>query len=139
MHQSTGKIIYDPKRGQMKRKVDWWCVVNADREITRYYRWWVQNRYHIKLHEPAWNAHVSVLRGEKPRQHLMHLWKKYHGETIKFNYSHVIRRSGDTTGNDRPDCFWFVEVESPELTNIRKELELPYNWKLHLTIGRSYA
>lgn len=138
MFTSTGKIIYNPHRGRMKTRTDWWCVVDIDKEITRYYRWWIKNRYWIDLCQPSWNAHISVIRGEKPKPHLMHLWKKYDGQVVEFQYSHNVRQSGDTTGFDRPDHYWFVEIECPQLVEIRKELELPFNWKLHITIGRTW-
>lgn len=135
--KATGIIKYDPPRGKMKRKTDWWCVLNTDNEICRYYRWWVQNRYWIKLNQPSWGAHVSIVRGEKPEPHLMHLWKKYNGHKVEFEYSHNVRQSGDTTGWDRPDNYWFVDVRSDFLLNIREELNRPTHWNLHLTVGRT--
>jgi len=51
----------------MKSNVKWWCIVAVDREISRYYRGWIQKTYHIKgLVKPAWDAHISVVRGEIP-------------------------------------------------------------------------
>lgn len=138
MLKSTGKIVYDPKRGSMKSRTDWWCVVDVDREITRHLRWWVKKEYWVDLCQPSWDAHISIIRGEKPRPNLMHLWKKYQGERVEFEYDLNIRRSGDTTGGDRPNHFWFVNIKCPKLIEIRKELKLPYNWNLHLTIGRQY-
>jgi len=138
-HTSTGKIVYDPKRSpKIKKGEKWWCVVTVDREITRYYRWWIEKELHVKgLCQPSWNAHISVLRGEKPRHDLMHLWKKYDGEIVTFRYKHFPRQSGDTT-HDRPDFYWFVEVDCPKLISIREELERPSDWKLHITVGRTW-
>lgn len=135
--KAKGIIKYDPYRGKMKSKTDWWAVANTDAEITRYYRWWVYNRYWLKLDPPSWGAHVSIIRGEKPEPHLMHLWKKYDGHEIEYEYNHNVRQSGDTTGGDRPDCFWFVDVKCPFLKQIRDELNRPSNWNFHLTIGRT--
>ena len=157
-YKSSGVLRYDPNRFDMKTKTKWWAVLEVDREITRYYRSWInrellnplgidhtgmsktmKQRYPIKkLEAPSWDAHVSVIRGEKPRNDLMHLWKKYDGIRFDFCYKHEPRYSGDTTGNDRPDNFWFVEVYAPKLMNIRSELKRPTNWKLHLTVGRTY-
>lgn len=136
--KSTGIIQYDPPRGRMKKKTSWWCVINVDREITRYYRWWVYNRYLIELAQPSWDAHISIIRGEQPKPHLKKLWKKYDGQQVEFTYNHNPRQSGDTTGFDRPDCFWFVNVQCALGTQIRKEFELPHNWSLHLTFGRTW-
>ena len=122
-HTGSGRIIYDPKRPGLKKKVDWWCILTVDKEITRYYRWWIQRELHI---------------GERPRNDLMHLWKKYNGQKIEFKYRHNPRVSGDTTGNDRPDHYWFIDVDCPLLLDIRKELQRPSDWNLHLTVGRTW-
>lgn len=138
-HKSTGVIQYDPPRYGMKRKTTWWAVVNVDKEITRYYRWWVKNRYWVDLCQPSWDAHISILRGEEPDPQLQHLWKKYDGRKVEFEYSHNVRQSGDTTGFNRPDNYWFVDVKCQFLLDIRKELNRPTHWKLHLTTGRTWT
>ena len=103
-HTGTGTIVYDPYRGNLKKKPHWWCVVELDREITRLFRWWIVKELHVKeLKQPSWDAHISVIRGEKPTPELMHLWKKYDGEEVEFKYKQHPRQSGDTTGGDRPD------------------------------------
>ena len=122
----------------MKRRTQWWCVIDVDREITRYFRWWVERRYGTILYKPSWDAHISVIRGEKPKPHLMHLWKKYNGQVVEFEYSNVVRQSSDTTGSNQTNSYWFIDIHCPKLTEIRKELEIPYNWKLHITIGRTW-
>lgn len=143
-HKGKGIIIYDPPRPRLKRKVDWWCIVDIDREITRYYRYWANQNptwfgeTRLDLCNPSWDSHISVIRGEIPRDDLMHLWRKYHGMEIEFRYSHEIRRSGDTTANDRPDNYFFVDVECPFLSRIREEFDKPANWKYHITIGRTW-
>lgn len=135
-HHSTGKLIYDPHRPGMKNRTQWWCVVMVDREITRYYRWWIERNLHIKgLHQPSWNAHISVLRGEKPEDDLMHLWGKYNKQIIHFDYSHYPKRSHERKDGGH---YWIVEVDCPKLIQIREELNRPTNWKLHLTVGRTY-
>ena len=133
-----GYIKYDPPRPNMARGTKWWAIVKTDREITRYFRWWIQKTYHIKLHQPSFDAHVSIIRGETPPKDKVDLWKKYDGQKVKFKYSLNVRQSGDTTGYDRPDHYWFVEVDCPFLKQIREEFGFPSNWKQHLTIGRTY-
>lgn len=144
-HKTSGIIKYDPYRPGLQKKTEWWCVVNVDREITRYYRWWVDKEIlnplafdKRGLAEPSWNAHISVIRGERPAPNLMHLWKKYDGKQIEFEYSHNVRQSGDTTGRDRPDNYWFVGIKSEFLLNIRREFGFPSDWNLHMTIGRTW-
>ena len=133
---SHGRIKYDPYRHGMKKKTEWWAVVPVDKEITRYFRWWVQRQFHVTLAPPSWDAHTSIIRGERPPNDKMHLWKKYDGKRIEFKYSNVIRQSGDTTA--RPGTYWFVEVDCPFLTEIRNEFGFPSNWRLHITIGRTW-
>lgn len=135
-HKSTGKIVYDPWRGGMKTRTDWWCVVEVDKEITRYYRWWIDkeviNPLEFKnkgLQIPSWDAHVSIIRGERPYGDLVHLWKKYHGRVVEFEYEHFPE-----TGTK--ETFWQVEVRSEFLTNIRKEFGFPTNYPFHMTVGK---
>lgn len=135
-NSSKGIIKYDPHRFGMKKKTEWWAVVQVDREITRYFRWWVQRQFHVELSSPSWDAHVSIIRGERPSRDKRHLWKKYHNQKIDFRYSNIIRQSGDTT--KRPGTYWFVEVDCPMLIDIRDEFGFPSDWKLHITIGRTW-
>ena len=143
-YNGSGRLIYDPKRPGMKTRTEWWAVVNIDDEIARYYRWWVEQNSQvfgltkIKLYQPSWGAHISVIRGEKPQDDLMYLWKKYHGEWINFRYSGFVKQSGNSTGSNRPNHYFFVEVDSPRLVEIRQELNRPTDWKFHITIGRTY-
>lgn len=150
--KSVARISYDPYRGDMKSKVKRWCVADVDREVTRYLRWWADTELLNKtgvagygLSLPAWDAHISIIRGENdvrnvPKEVLDELWGKYDGQLVEFEYSLDLRQSGDkkVDGFDPKEHFWFVNVYSDEMTYIRKELGLPYNWNLHLTFGRTY-
>lgn len=142
-HRGSGIVRYDPARGDMKSRTQWWCVIDVDPEIARYYRWWVNtmgNPLGIErdnLCLPAWGAHISIVRGERPRDDLAHLWRKYQGARVEFAYQHAPRQSGDTTG-DRPNWYWFVDVQCDLGKQIRQELCKPSHWNFHLTVGRSY-
>lgn len=136
VHKGKGTIIYNPERGNLKKKPDWWCVIETDEEITRYYRWWTEKELGIKLCKPSWGSHISIIRGEKPWPDQMYLWNKYNGLEVEFEYCHNVRISGDTTGGDRPDCYYFIDVKCDIGIEIRKELNLPFNFGLHMTIGR---
>lgn len=128
--KSTAKIVYDPPRPGMKRKTKWWCVANVDREITRYYRWWIMRTYHIKgLIPPSWDGHISVIRGEEPHDEYKHLWKKYDGQIVEFEYEHYPKKA-------KKDEFWIIEVRCPFLSNIRKEMNKPHDWPLHISIAK---
>lgn len=145
MFRSEGKVVYDPPRGVMKNRTHWWCVLNVDREITRYYRWWIQKQYNPfkiedwKIHAPSWDAHISIIRGERPPDDKMHLWKKYQGKRIQFEYPDpskfyaVYPRKGEA-----PGLFFLIDVECEEMLDIRREFGFKSDWKLHLTFGRTY-
>jgi hypothetical protein len=147
--KSRGVIRYDPYRGRMTKNTKYWCVVEVDSEIARYYRWWAdRNLLNITmepgfgLNQPSGGAHISVIRGDfdvhkakdgsrVPQSHVDALWNKYQGREVDFLYSPDVRR----TGNGH---FWFVEVYCPFLTQIRDEFDLPSDWRLHMTVGRMY-
>lgn len=133
------RIVYDPYRGAGNLSNKWWCVAELDKEVTRYYRWWIKSRYHIELFEPSWNAHISIIRGEEPPADKKHLWGKYNGETVMAKYSHFVRQSGDVPGPyEEKTSFWFVDATHERFTEIRNQFGFPSNWKQHLTIGRVY-
>ena len=144
MFTSYGKIVYDPNRGSMTRRTNWWCVAEVDREITRYYRWWIQTKYNPfqieewKVHPPAWDAHVSIIRGEQPPADKMHLWKKYHGQRMEIHYpspsDYYIAGPTHSVGG----LFFIVDVDCPDLIKIREEFGFKSDWKLHLSFGRMY-
>ena len=132
----VGRIVYDPKRPGMKSVQPWWCILEVDREITRYYRWWLQKEKHIILQQPAWDAHISVVRGERQCARSPALWKKYQHERVAFEYEHGILRCVED--KDQPGQFYWIDVECPRLSEIRDELGLPVGWRFHITIGRTY-
>jgi hypothetical protein len=155
----TGKIVYDPPRGNMTKKIDWWVVLELDSSITDYYRHWVNK--HINplgytlddqtrpswpelrdkredLMLPSWGAHMSIVRGEKPKPQLQHLWKLYDGWEVDFQYSYFPRFSGDTKGGNpaKDGVYWFVDAVCPIGKQIRDDFELPSHWNFHITVGR---
>lgn len=150
MIKSTGIIKYNPSRPGMTNRTKGWCVAIVDREITRYFRWFVNKNIlnpldisvqgslkkypFVPLHQPSWDAHISILRGEGTRlpEHKKHLWGKYEGQKFDFWYDMGVRQA-----NTKSD-FWFVEVISPDMMNIRHEMNLPTHWPLHLTIGKTH-
>lgn len=133
-HTGRGVIVYDPNRGEMKRRTEHWCVINVDKEITRYYRWWIARELHVKgLCMPSWDAHISVVRGEYIKPQLTHLWKKYHGQPVEFQYRHDVRCSNNTNKREQ---YWFVEVMCPLAKQIRDEFGMASDWNQHLTVAK---
>jgi len=135
LYSCVGILLYNPPRGKMKTN-PWWLVVDVEPEITRYYRWWVQKEKGILLCKPSWDAHITVVRGMEPTN--SDIWNKHNLREIKFSICHMPRQSGDTTGWDRPDNYWFVDIFSKNLSDIMTELGFPEKEKYHLTIGRTY-
>lgn len=135
--KALGVVQYDPHRGTMKAHTKNWCVIDTDREITKYYRWWLQKEKHIILQQPAWDAHVSVVRGEYLNPRAQQVWKKHHGRRVEFSYEHgSIQTSKD---KDNPGMFYWIRVHCPLVDQIREELGLVTSWKHHhMTIGRTY-
>lgn len=142
--KGTGIIQYDPHRGGMKKRTQWWCIANIDREITRYYRWWLDkeilnplNLDKAGLDQPSWDGHISIVRGEQPYPDKMHLWKKYQGKKIEFFYEHVFWYDIGRD-NKQPGYFFTVDVQSKQLMDIRLELGYKADWNFHITVGRTY-
>lgn len=144
MLRGTGMIMYDPYRPGMKHRTDWWCVVNVNKELTRYYRWWLEFEKHLHLQPPSWDAHISIVRGEKPRPEYIENWKKYQGERIEFTYTHGLikvdrsQRTDERAAKATSGDYYYIDVECPRIDEIRKELGLRTGFNYHLTIARSY-
>jgi len=145
LFKSTARIVYDPKRGNMKRRTKWWCVANADPEIARYYRWWVERHFwgrtaiHPKwIHQPAWGAHISVVRGEQPRPQYLPAWNKLHGETVEFEYEPIPILSNPAHRKNKDGDFWYIHAFCPTFDQIRDELGLRTFHRFHMTVGRVY-
>lgn len=136
-HHGEGIVAYDPFRGSMKKDTSGWCIVNIDKEITRYNRWWLQREKHTMLNEPAWNAHISIIRGERVLPQYVKTWKKHQGRKVQFKYQHGdIQVSKD---KDQPGWFYWIRVDCPAVDEIRNELGLITSWQYHhATIGRTY-
>jgi len=148
-YKSSGTIVYDPPRPKLRKRPDHWVVINADYEIARYFRYWVDKEVLNPLGfekgglaEPSWGAHISIIRGLNDIRNCPFdwktIWKRYHGQKVEFEYSNKVRYTGDTTGHDRPGDYWFVEVRCPLAEQIRDEFKLIRDWSLHLTIGRTW-
>jgi len=126
--KTTGRLIYDPAlvKSTKTRNDPFWLIVECDPEISRYYRYWVYKELYVKLLRPAWGAHISVIRGERPTK--PELWKKYVGQKIFIEYSPEVET------NER---HYWLDVDCPFLLDLREELGLKRNpyYKLHMTIG----
>ncbi len=128
--ECTGTIIYDPDRGTMKNRVKWWCILKTPDGILDYYKSVLEKELWLgdKLQRGNWGGHVSMIRGERPRPDKMHLWKKYHKQKVKLKYNNYLINDGK---------FWYINIVCDEIIAIRKEMGLPHDWSLHMTIART--
>lgn len=129
--KGTGKIVYDPFRAGMKAKTDWWVVIEVDKEITRYYRWWLNYQFGLILDAPAWDAHCSVVRSERPKPGTEHLWKKLHGKVIDIDFGHIVKNAPS-----KPE-FWYIDAYAPEIDEIRNGFGLKTFHDYHITVAKS--
>lgn len=150
MFETTGILRYDPHRPGMKTRTVWWCVIELDDAIASYYRWFIDREWWqadsstIKrgYHRPAWGAHVTVIRGERPRKNESD-WKYRDGERISIRYDNKIRQTSSAVYADEPDKFWFVDAHWDGYTELRKHFGLPYerdgrSFRPHITVARTY-
>jgi hypothetical protein len=123
----TGTIVFDPVVEGQSSIIPFWAMVMMDGDICKYYMWWLEKRFGLKLQKPLWGPHISFIRGEA-----CHDWDKvkakYDGQEIKFSYELDIKSNGK---------HWWLRVTCDALKDIRKELDLPREngVGLHLTIG----
>ncbi|WPK18222.1 hypothetical protein [Salmonella phage SD-2_S15] len=134
MIEMEGTLVYDPDRGTMKKKKDFWLVLQLPLQLVRYYQYFIRTDLHIDVKDPQWGAHVSIVRGEVS-QH-QEYWKKYDGMKVKIKFNPCIEIVKD---KKNPGSFFIIEFEDDFITHIRNELGLPTKYfKYHITVGRTY-
>jgi len=126
--ESEGKIIVDPSIGN--KYEDWWIMAKTSNGLASFYRSLVAKRFGVRLIEPSFNSHISIITGEKPLLN-EDQWKKFHGEKITFKYSNEIFTNG---------YFFWIRVQSPEMIELREYYGLPPIGKyfLHNTIAKTH-
>lgn len=148
--ETKGTLLFDPPRPGMKTRTAWWCVIALDDQIADYYRWhldrnwWMGDTSSIKrgYHKPSWGAHISVIRGEKPRMN-MEQWAKNSGRKVTIRYNGMIRQTKDAVFSGETDKFWFIDAEWDEYASFRKQFGLTWQvggkpFRPHITIARTY-
>lgn len=123
-HVASGVIQFDPGQGT-KHFDPWWMLVICDTEIIRYYSWFLKRYGKPVWLSRLWGAHVSVIKHEEPPK--KELWGKPIPEVV-FRHSNIVRSDNDKHA--------WVDVYSPQLSEIRQSMGLPAKEWFHLTIGR---
>lgn len=111
LHESIGvlKYSYDKDYGYK-------LIVSVDPGISMFYRWLIP---FWKVANPQrYPAHITVVRKEVPKN--LNVWGKYEGRKIKFLYSPDIQYD---------ERYWWLNVVSSELEEVRTELGLPVSSK----------
>lgn len=125
-----GIIRYDPNADKRKSN-PYWCIVDVDTEVTRYYRELFKKKFGIILYKPAFDAHVSVLRGEDEfTTKMQEDWKYLDNKEVEVWYD--------------PNIYWneqhvWLNTYCQEYFDIREHYEVE-SWNTHnfshLTIGK---
>ena len=135
MIKITGKLIYDPHRTEFRKahKQRTLIVQLPHDQLDLYYQWFLTKKFGtwMTLQRPMFGLHVTVVKGDEHiHKDKLHLWKKYHGQTVELEY--------DPIAVERHWHFWSMSVRSQKLQDIRYELGLRLDYRLHLTFGRQY-
>ena len=148
MFKSKGKIIYDPKRN-MDKDVKWWCVLEFEKDLDDYLRWVLDREWSKfdastikrRYHRPPHKSHISIIRGEVPRQNKGSWGDLYRGKTLEFEYDLNISH---TKGfKNEIGEFFFVKATFPEYNKVRAHYGLETEkdgvpFRGHITFARTY-
>lgn len=147
MWSTFGYLNYNPKRDGLRKRPHNWVILEVNREVTRYFRWFVQKNVtkfgltKINLCQPSWDAHVSIIRGDNDLNKgnsllIKNNWGKNNGKKIFIDiFPETLKMVKD---RDNPGYFFTVDVVSDELIDIRRMFALNDRYKLHLTVGRTW-
>lgn len=150
MFTTEGIITYEAGRN-FEGVSTWWLTVELPkfRDTANYYRWFidrewynadtrpVKRKYNMSSHPP----HISVIRGEAPRDNKSDWGRFMSGRKVEVQYSNVIRQTKlDIDGSDH---FWFVDANIKDYVALRKHYGLEYQrggkpFRGHITIARAY-
>jgi hypothetical protein len=123
--KTKGIMIYSPDRGEMKKKVDGWAVLElVDDDLIDYYSYCFSKKFGIVLDKPSWKPHLSVIRGKYDETKE---WGWNNGVKAELQYSH--------------NMFWnhqhvWLSAESMLVNEIRQHYLIESYDRGHITIGR---
>lgn len=110
-------------------------VLEVSEDFTKYYSWFVMQRYWVKVQQPLHKSHITLAL---PKFHDNVDWGRamdYHDQVIEFEYDPYLIEGGFTKGF----IMFYVKVYSADLEYIKKDIgvvEKDDYRGLHLTIGQ---
>lgn len=125
-HTEPAIIQYDPPR---PKPTPYWCIAHVDPALTAYYRTLFQQHFGYKLYPPAFDAHVSILRG-MPTPKMDTEWGFLNLQPCTIHYDHRIWYNQQHV---------WLNTYFDEYFQIRAFYEVPqWNTQLfgHITIGK---
>lgn len=90
------------------------AIVEVDQGIADLYRKLIPKYNYVQ--PQMYSAHITVVRTAKETPKNMGVWGKYEGEEIPFTYDNHVYN--DAT-------YWYLNVQSDRIGDIREELGLP--------------
>jgi hypothetical protein len=123
-HRTHGTLQFDP-RPDHKQFDPWWALLVTEEDIIDLYRWFLKKRGLDTEPNKLWGPHVSMIKGDRPAD--LTLWGTAF-PPVEFWYTNEIRY-------DNAKHAW-LDVFSPEMSDIRVRMGLSPKCFYHLTLGR---
>lgn len=128
--KSSGVLKCNPVSKSGLPVGEWWLILECCPDLGRYYLEWLRKWYkaQFQLQKPAWDAHISVVRGEEPFNKAF--WNSLTNKEISFSYFPEEMETNEE--------YWWIPVECEEVYDIRGCLGLSSTpiIPLHLSIAR---
>jgi hypothetical protein len=139
----TGNLVFEPDRGADFRKTGKLKTLILDlpgkkhRELARYYAKLIELEHGpwCNLLEPMFGTHITVVRGNGDRFDEERCKQVVNSQiTVELDPTTLQR----TPWSGKNPAFWYMKVVSPELTNLRKLLQVKpiFSYDAHLTVAR---
>ena len=133
-------------RAHPKDSTTWWMILDCGLGWSLLYEHWMQKQaggrwvrdrhgklqyQNARLQRPLWGNHISMIRGEEPRQNEA-AWDHLDGRVVEFRFNPDL---GFNQSGDR--VYWWLDVECSEIGDLRESFGLDRDpeFPLHLTLG----
>jgi len=109
-------------------------VVDLDEDFTKYYSYFIQQRYWVKPSLPLHGSHITLTNKKFHKDVDWDRGLDYHGQILKFQYDPYLMEGGFLKGF----IMFYVKVYSDEIDQIKKDIGViePDNFRgSHVTIA----